>query len=236
MLVYFALLDKYLFLPPYLYDDKYLKEAVALAEEHASANGVKFVMRGLNEEQISKLSGYNVTTKDSDSDYIYSVKQLSELSGKKFHSKRNFVNRFTAKYNYSFREYTSSDYEKVIGLCKKWLNEKESDSLWEFNAIDNALKLVDELSLKIGLLEVGENLVATSISDIESNGVAHTLFEKADKEYDGVYQAINYLTAKHILKDCEIVNRQEDMGIEGLRKAKLSYNPIQIAKKYTISR
>ena len=236
ILVYFDVKDKFIFLPPYLFDENSLLEAITLAENHAKNCGVKFIMRGLNESQISKLSGYDVTTKESDSDYIYSIKQLSELSGKKFHSKRNFVNRFTSKYNYSFREYNSNDYDSVVKLCEKWLNEKDNSAVWEFNAIKNALQYCEVLGLKIGLLMVGERLVATSISDIATNGIAHTLFEKADVEFEGVYQTINYLTAKHILKDCEVVNRQEDMGIEGLRKAKLSYNPIQIAKKYSISR
>ena len=236
MLVYFELKDKYLFLPPYLYDEKYFGEAVSVAEKHAEDNGVKFIMRGLTEAQVAQLNGYNVTCKDSESDYIYSVKQLSELTGKKFHAKRNYVNRFVGKYNHSFREYTSDDYESAVNLCKKWLDNNENEALWEFEAIKSSLVLSKDLGLKIGLLFVGEKLVALSISDIASNGVAHTLFEKGDLEYDGVYQTINYLTAKNILKDCEVVNRQEDMGIEGLRRAKLSYNPISVEKKYSITR
>lgn len=236
LLLYFDLEDKYLFLPPYLYDENYLLDAIECAQKHALENNVKFVMRGITESQIANINGFEITTKESDYDYIYSVKQLTELSGKKFHSKRNFVNRFTSKYNYHFRQYSSNDYDAVVKLCEKWLNDKESNALWEFNAIKRALEFSEELSLKIGLLFVGENLVAMSISDIAKNGVAHTLFEKGNTSYDGVYQAINYLTAKHLLKDCEIVNRQEDLGIEGLRKAKLSYNPILLGEKYSISK
>ena len=236
LLFYFDLEDKCLFLPPYLFDSEYLLDAVCLAQKHALDSNKKFVMRGLTESQIAKLTDFEVATKESDYDYIYSVKELIELSGKKFHSKLNFLNRFTSKYNYYFREYRANDYDIVVKLCEKWLNDKESNALWEFNAIKRALEFSDVLSLKIGLLFVGDNLVAMSISDIAKNGVAHTLFEKGDTQYEGVYQTINYLTAKHLLKDCEIVNRQEDLGIEGLKKAKLSYNPILLGKKYSISK
>jgi hypothetical protein len=132
--------------------------------------------------------------------------------------------------------YEKNDYEKAVALCEKWLNEKESNATFELMAIKRALELYDVLHLKIGLLFVQETLVGLSISDIASNGVAHTLFEKGDIEYEGVYQAINYLTAKELLVGCEVVNRQEDMGIEGLRKAKLSYNPIKLAEKYYIKK
>lgn len=235
-LFYFDLSDKYLFLSPYLTDQKYLLDAVSVAYNHAKKNNVEFVMRGLTSKQVSLLDGFTAKTSPSDSDYVYSVDMLSELKGKKFHAKRNFVNRFTSKNNYSFRVYCDSDYDKVITLSEKWISLKETNSTMEFNAIKKALELHKELNLKIGLLFVKEELVAFSVSDIAPNGVAHTLFEKGDVAYEGVYQTINYLTAKNLLLGCELVNRQEDMGIEGLRKAKLSYNPIIIAEKYSITK
>lgn len=235
-LIYFDLGKKYLFLPPYLTDEKYLIDAVDLAYCHAKENAVEFIMRGLSKEQADLLDGYAVSVSENDSDYIYNVVELSELKGKKFHSKRNFVNRFTSKNNYSFREYTQDDYEKVVALSEKWLNEKESNATMEFNAIKKSLELCDVLDLKIGLLFVKDDLVAFSVNDIVINGVAHTLFEKGDVGYEGVYQAINYLTAKELLVGCEFVNRQEDMGIEGLRKAKLSYNPVKLVEKYFIKK
>ena len=235
-LIYFDLGKKYLFLPPYLTDSCYLKDAVDEAYNHAKLNNVDFVMRGLTCEQTAILDGFKITTSRNDSDYIYDVLELSELKGKKFHAKRNFVNRFTSKNNYSFKMYEDCDYEKAVALCEKWLNEKESNATKEFLAIKKSLELHNDLGLKIGLLFVKEDLVALSISDIASNGVAHTLFEKGDVNYEGVYQTINYLTAKELLVGCKFVNRQEDMGIEGLRKAKLSYNPVMLAEKYTITK
>ncbi len=235
-LIYFDLGKKYLFLPPYLTDSCYLKDAVDEAYNHAKLNNVEFVMRGLTCEQTAILDGFKITTSRNDSDYIYDVLELSELKGKKFHAKRNFVNRFTSKNNYSFKMYEDCDYEKAVALCEKWQNEKDSNATMEFLAIKKSLELHNDLGLKIGLLFVKENLVAFSISDIAPNGVAHTLFEKGDVNYEGVYQTINYLTAKELLVGCKFVNRQEDMGIEGLRKAKLSYNPVMVAEKYTITK
>ncbi|MBE5731541.1 MAG: DUF2156 domain-containing protein [Clostridiales bacterium] len=235
-LIYFDLGNKYLFLPPYLVDETYLKEAVNVAYNHSYKNNVEFVMRGLTFEQTKLLDGFIAKSNQNDSDYIYSVNELAELKGKKFHSKRNFVNRFTSKNNYSFRQYEKNDYEKAVALCEKWLNNKESNATLEFTAIKKSLELCDVLHLKIGVLFIRETLVGLSISDITPNGVAHTLFEKGDIDYEGVYQAINYLTAKELLVGCNLVNRQEDMGIEGLRKAKLSYNPIKLAEKYYITK
>ncbi len=234
-LIYFDLGKKYLFLPPYLMNESSLETAVKIAYNHAIKNNVKFVMRGLSKEQSLNLSGYDVTVNANDSDYVYSVSDLSELKGKKFHAKRNFVNRFTSKNNYSYRLYNENDYDNVVALCEKWLNEKESNAIMEFEAIKKSLELHKTLNLKIGLLFVEDRLVGFSVNDIV-NKVAHTLFEKGDIAFEGVYQTINYLTAKELLAGCDVVNRQEDMGIDGLRKAKLSYNPIKLVEKYFITK
>ena len=101
-------------------------------------------------------------------------------------------------------------------------------------AIMHALTDYKELDLKIGLLLVDGKIVAFSVSAISVHNIAQVFFEKADTQYKGVYAMINYLTASTFLNTTTYINREEDMGIEGLRKAKLSYNPAIIYEKYIL--
>ena len=82
---------------------------------------------------------------------------------------------------------------------------------------------------------VRKSSIAFSVTALDARGVAHGIFEKGDTRYEGVYQMINWLTAGACFAGYSVVNREEDMGIEGLRKAKLSYNPLYLYEKYVLT-
>jgi len=232
-------LKKCLFYPPLLKHQDDLVKAVEIMEEHSKRQGIPLDIRGFTKEQADKLDSnkYKITTDRGNSDYIYSLDDLSNLTGKKFHSKRNFVNRFKLKYNYEFRLYDESkDKKNVLNLYVKWNDGTAHETAEiEKTVIKRALQFYKELNLTITVLYVDGNLVAFNVSDTNSPFIIHSCFEKADRDYEGSYQAINQFTAQEFLsKTAPIVNRQEDMNIEGLRKAKLSYNPIEILDKYRV--
>ena len=238
-LLYMDFGKKYIFMPPLMLssDNVDITTYIDMAYEHAKSKGVSFIMRGFDKDFAEQYKHkYNFITKRSESDYIYNAKDLIELAGKKYHSKRNFINRFALKYNYEFREYTNKDFVTVISLFDKWMSARSEDSIHERDAIIRALENHIELELKVGLLFVDDQLAGFSIVDPGKNGTAHYLFEKASLEYEGAYQTINYLTSKTFLYNAKYINRQEDMGIEGLRKSKLSYYPVIICDKYNIVR
>ncbi len=235
-LVYTKFYGNCVYFPPLLSDESLLEKAVGIIAEQCRANECKMEIRGLSKEQAEILSDkYCVSTDRGNYDYVYEVKKLIDLSGKKLHGKRNFINRFKATYNYSFREYKETDREDMLALYDKWYVRSEHETLdLERKVIVRALDYYKDLDLKIGILEVDGKLAAYSISAAENDNVAHAMFEKGDTTYDGIYQMINRLTCEKLLSGCRYVNREEDMNIEGLRRAKMSYYPEVLLEKYTL--
>jgi len=231
---------KRIYYQPLLQDLNHLCRAINIIEKECSIEGVPLDVRGLVGVQLPCLErgNYNITGNRDTSDYIYNTDDLITLKGKAFHSKRNFITRFKAAYpDYNFRIYNDAlDREKIFALYEKWntATEHETHDL-ERIVITRALDFQKELNLKIGVLYVDDCLVAFSISDCNNPNIAHTFFEKADKDYIGSFQAINQFAAEAFLKEHKLVNRQEDLGIEGLRKAKLSYHPVMLVEKYKIT-
>lgn len=201
--------------------------------------GKNFYFAGLSSDIVSEIrclpENATITFDRNASDYIYLTENLVNLQGKKFHAKKNFVNSFTKNYNYEFVEYTKDYHKQILNLYDNWNKNSEHEvDKSERIAIDAALANHDELGLKIGLLLIDGTVGAFSVSAISKHNVAQVFFEKADINYKGIYAMINNLTAKTFLTGTEFVNREEDMGIEGLRKAKLSYNPVMIYEKYIL--
>lgn len=226
------------FMPPYAGNDGDFVVAARSVGEYCDCSGIRYYFRGLTREQADLFADgkHFVGTSRNDYDYIYGSEDLKYLKGKSYHSKRNFVNRFKETYDYEFSDYTDADYNDVMNLCDSWLEtaDKSSATSMEHAAVMRALQYKSELELKIGLLKVNGKCVGFSVSSIESNGIIHTIFEKGDVNYVGVYQALNQMTAEKYFSDGAFVNRQEDMGIDGLRKAKLSYFPRFLVEKYFV--
>nr|MBF0221065.1 DUF2156 domain-containing protein [Desulfobulbaceae bacterium] len=170
-------------------------------------------------------------------DYLYSVKELVRLKGKQFHDKKNLLHQFQKN---SWR-YVPLDQ----GLIKRalfmqydwcaWRNCEASAGLAAENrVITKVLKSFDELTLFGGAIEIDGSVVAFTVAEQLSPKMLVIHFEKALNGYKGLYQAINreFLAAQ---KGFDIVNREQDLGNEGLRKAKLSYNPVDFIKKFRLS-
>jgi hypothetical protein len=237
LLIYNIFNSGVVFMPPYLKNKSDFLGAVDAVAEYARSMGIKYCIRGLTASQAARLDSgrYFMRSNRDDSDYIYSSDALKRLEGKAFHSKRNFVTRFTKTYDYELKDYEQADYDGIMRLYDAWeVDTAHSTLALERTAITRALKFSSDLDLKIAVLKVQGKYVGFSVSSLESNGVVHTVFEKADTTYTGIYQALNKLAAEKYFPDGALVNRQEDMGIEGLRKAKLSYNPVKLLDKYFV--
>jgi len=228
-----------IFFPPMVKDKKKFTQAIHLIEQEASKENVPLEVLMVAEAQARMLdeNKYRVTDDRALADYVYHAEDLINLVGKRFHSKRNFITRFYNTYkDYSFREYDEKlDRNNITQLLKKWeantVHEKWAE---EDKLIRRALDHHKDLNLKIAVLYVGTTLVAFSVNFIGDAEIAYTLFEKADTEYIGAYQVINKRTAELFFGKTKYVNRQCDMGVEGLRKAKLSYSPAMLLHKYKV--
>lgn len=202
-------------------------------------NGENFYLAALDKDIIDQIkcipNGASIKFDRNASDYIYSSTDLINLQGKKFHAKKNFVNSFIKNYQYEFVTYDESYFDGILNLYDNWTTHSEhSVDKNERIAIERALKNYKELGLIIGVLLINGSIAAFSVSAISTHNVAQVFFEKADTSYKGIYAMINNLTASKFLSGVEYINREEDMGIEGLRKAKLSYNPVIIYEKYIL--
>lgn len=166
-------------------------------------------------------------------DYIYLTENLINLNGKKYHGKRNHIAKFERLYKeYSFDILTPENMGDALDVCRKWcrLNGQE-DFRAEYYAIESAFEHYDELDMFGGVLYVNGNAVAMTMGHPINDNVFDINFEKALTEYTGAYTMINREFAKH-LSNYKYINREEDLGIEGLRKSKLSYYPEMLFKKY----
>lgn len=173
-------------------------------------------------------------------DYVYDIQELATLPGRKFQKKRNHLNRFRAAHPHcSVQPITELDIPAVREFAGKWYAAREAedpsaDLHMEKAALRGALEHYGKLGLEgLMLLEDG-NLLAFTIGSFLSADTVDVHFEKADGQTDGAYPAINQAFAQYLHEKYPHIlylNREDDMGLEGLRKAKLSYNPHHLAEK-----
>ncbi|MDE5964891.1 MAG: phosphatidylglycerol lysyltransferase domain-containing protein, partial [Eubacterium sp.] len=171
---------------------------------------------------------------DRDLDYIYSVEKMASLSGKKYHGKRNHITNFKKNNpDWSFEIIDSSNIDECIELHSNWINthDDDSDYSFEFEAVLTAFENYDKLGFVGGILKVDGKAIAYTMGERHSDELFVTHFEKAPPEIQGAYPIINQEFTKNCLMDYQFVNREEDLGLDGLRKAKQSYNPEILLKK-----
>jgi hypothetical protein len=178
---------------------------------------------------------FNYLPEKSSFDYVYLSQDLIGLSGNKFHSKRNHINNFSSNYTYKYLELDKTHIDACINAAKNWYPEEiyENDSLIaaERNAINRMLKNYNELKFQGGILTVNDNIVAFTYGEKLNSDTFVVNIEKANTNYKGSYAMINNLFSAAHGKDYKYINRQEDIGLEGLRKSKLSYHPIKMVEK-----
>lgn len=176
-------------------------------------------------------------SRDNDN-YIYNALEMASLPGKKFHSKKNFVNRFKKEYSYTYEKIDENIKNECIELLDLWCEKKDcADGAVkaEICACKLALKNMDKLSLTGRALKVQGKTVAFTLCEKFNPDMAIIHFEKADTDYKGAFQTVFYELSKNELTDFKYINREEDMGDEGLRKAKLSYKPCLMLEMYGAS-
>lgn len=174
---------------------------------------------------------------DRDSaDYLYRTADFTALAGKKYHKKRNHIAQF-AKYGAVFSEITPDDFDACIAFAAESYNAKEGysdvSSVAEQYAIHTFFQNFEALELKGGLFRVDGQLAAFSIGEPICSNVFGVHIEKADTRFHGAYPAMAQAFAAHFAMDYTYLNREEDLGIPGLRQSKLSYYPELLLEKWT---
>lgn len=165
-------------------------------------------------------------------DYIYDAEELRTLPGKKYHSKRNFASRFYSAHSHEYIELTAENLDLCDSVLEKWFEVRRTDVIDERRAIGELFQNFEALKLRGAALRIGGQIAAFTIGELIEDDTAHILIEKADISHVGVYAAINRDFLVNAFPSVLYVNREEDMGILGLRRAKQSYHPIRMGTSY----
>lgn len=219
-----------------------LRKALETLVEDAHREGKPLCLLGICSGMCSELEtfmpGKFQFTADRDyADYLYLRTDLATLAGKKFQAKRNHLNKFKRTYsNYGYTPITPDRIQECLELEAIWCeandcNQHEGTGN-ERRALTYALHHFEELGLTGGILHVDGKIAAFTFGMPINRDTFGVHVEKADTSIDGAYTLINYEFANRIPEQYTYINREEDLGIEGLRKAKLSYQPAIILEKY----
>lgn len=238
--------NDYFTFPHKLNSEASLSVAIKKLVEEARQNGNHLVFDNITTEEKDTLLEFFPDAKVQDtpsfSDYIYLTSNLAQLPGKKYSKKRNHINQFKTKHpNYSFELIKPENLMDARKIEDMWLaeaTEKLSDLEAEKEIIYKALENFELFSkgcgMTGGLIYVEEKPVAFCIASLLSQNITDVHFEKCLSTYarDGGYAIINNEFSKTV--QTEYINREEDLGIEGLRKAKLSYYPEKVLEKFRV--
>ena len=169
-------------------------------------------------------------------DYVYDREKLATLSGKKYHGKRNHINRFIEDNpDWSYEPMSRENIEECFQMSLVWRKENDASSdeekSYEVAMTQNSLRLFEELGLSGGVLRVGGRVVAFTIGEELNDTTFVVHIEKAFADIQGAYPMINREFVRQRMEGYVYVNREEDTGSEGLRQAKLSYRPVFLSEK-----
>ena len=219
-----------------------ITKILQVAEENRGEREFRFVVVEKSfAEELEKYpdAKFNITAERDDFDYVYLAHDLINLSGRKFHGKKNHLNAFK-------KEYPEAKYlpitEEIIPKCREELNiwsethkrANPDDPFigYEQAAIHEIFDHFDRFKLKGGAILLNDKVVAFTFGERLNSDTAVIHVEKADQNIRGIYAAINQNFVEHEWSDMIYINREEDMGIDGLRRAKESYRPIKMIEKF----
>lgn len=233
--------------PPFMlmplgeFDTAKLDRIVDIVREDFRRRGLNLTIYGIGEEYLPLFEAMKtphrpVYFNDDFSDYLYSAEDLRTLAGRKYSKKRNHLAHFFRAYpDYVYESLKPEHFEECLALVRRWEAEKNADAddpeESDYLMIRNLCDHWEKLNARGGVIRIHGKVAAFSIGSLEGD-TAFIHFEKAEAAFDGLYAAINKLVLDHEFADARYVNREEDLGIPGLRQAKQSYYPVAMVRKY----
>lgn len=237
------------FLPPFPLkkdtSDETFVTVIHRIEQYLAEQGQSFLIKGswpeMNEKLERLFPGRFTMTGDRDNyDYVYLTKDLIGLKGRKYSQKKNHLNYFKRTFSqYEYVPLSTGNLEQCRETALAWYEEKDLEQdeslLDEREAVLDVLDNFSKLGLFGGAILIDGRMEAFSIGELLNHEMFVVHFEKGNPNIRGIYQVINQEFCKHAFPDITYVNREEDMGIEGLRQAKEGYHPVKFAEKYDIT-
>lgn len=226
-------------------DRAHLKEVLEVLFDWCREQEVSFRLVNVTKEQFAVLEElypgkFTIEYNRDWADYVYETEKLMKLSGKKYHGKKNHINKFQKLYpDWSYETVTKDNVEDCFQMALSWRNgngcEEDPDKNAEICVTLNSLRLMEELSLRGGLIRAGGRVVAFSIGEPVCDDTLVVHIEKAYADVPGAYPIINQQFLLHEGSGYTYVNREEDTGDPGLRQAKESYHPAFLVEKGVVT-
>lgn len=232
----------YHFMQPLGYTKENLKEIIDKLIEYKKVNNFKFLFKDVEEKFVRDLKEiYPEEFKFSEDrntfDYIYDSSSLIKLSGRKLRNQKNHYNNFIKNNIYKTTDISKEEVSKCIEVWQEWYKQKGDEHynlFYEIKAIEELLTYKNKLDLETMAVYVNGKLSAFTIGEKVNNKMAIIHIEKADSKINGLYNFINKTFVEQYFSDVPYINREEDLGIAGLRMTKSAYKPIKLEHKYNV--
>lgn len=213
-----------------------IEEVLAYCKERKIRPVFHSISRGMEEYLQEHFPGQFDIEFDRDvADYIYETQALIELKGRKYHGKKNHINKFNKMYDWSYEEITPDNTKECLEMLARWKQQNCTPENLEKHAeicvSEASLKEREFLGLKGSLIRVNGDVAAFAVGEKITPDTFCVHIEKAFADIQGAYSVINQQFLIHEAADCTYVNREDDVGDPGLRKAKLSYHPAFLEEK-----
>jgi uncharacterized protein len=219
-------------------------DALLACAAYLEARGAPVVFERVGEDFLEAAGslppGFTAVPDEDQYDYVYDARALMSLDGPQYHAKKNLLYQFRREFDYRYRPLTRELLPAARHFAEEWCRqrnceeneglEQESDAVMEMLAHFSCLSAVG------AVLEVEGEVVALALGEMLSPHTFVVHVEKARVGMTGIYQALNCEFLRHAVPDALFVNREQDMGVPGLRRAKQSYHPVRMVRKYRVVR
>ena len=171
-------------------------------------------------------------------DYVYLTEDLVNISGRKYAKKRNHIKNFEKLYTYNYKKMVCDDVEQIARIYEQWFSNKDGENstglIGEKQAIDFVFANYKKFDLVCGGIAIDDKIEAFCIAERINPKIIVVKIEKANPNIPYLYSVLNNQFAKNQAENCIYINREQDLGLPGLRQSKRSYNPHHMEKKYKI--
>ncbi|MHC6180438.1 DUF2156 domain-containing protein [Clostridium sp. JNZ X4-2] len=234
----------YHFMQPIGYTEKNLKSIIEELLRYKGKHPMVYLFKDAEEKFLNDLKeiyGDNISVKaDIDNfDYIYTTEKLITLSGKKLHSKKNHYNYFTKTYDYEIKDFSEPNVKSDIeNAAENWYKGKNNGDKYLEYELDGTREIINNmklLNLEAMAVYVEDRIAAFTIGEQINDHMGIIHIEKGASSIRGIYTFVNKTFVENYLSAVKYINREQDLGIPGLRKAKKSYHPVKMAEKYCIN-
>lgn len=224
-----------------------MEKALDKLIDYFAQNNLPFIMAGVTKDMLGLITSlqpdtFTVTENREVFDYVYRAEDLINLKGRKYHRKRNHIRNFKKNYpDYEYLPLTEDLTEACMQFAIEWcekkgcLPEEKKNIICERDALIKALRHFNDLDFKGGVILINNKVAAFTFGEAINEDTVVIHVEKAEQDIKGLYAIINQEFCKNTWGHMKYINREEDLGIPGLRKAKESYYPVKMIAKYTLT-